>query len=86
MPLMLTAAAAGSVLFIPPKEPNTETGARAGEGSNMSQNGSGSAALARVADDKKEEDDDDEKGEKREGESGVVGAEVRFDELGVSYK
>ena len=81
--------AAGSALVRPPKEPNAEMGARAGEGSNMSKNGSGST-LARLADDMKEED---EKGEKREAGSGVVGdgalevvAEVRFDELGVPYR
>lgn len=84
MPLMF---AAGSALVHPPKEPNAEMGARAGEGSNISKNGSGST-LARLADDMKEEED--EKGEKREAGSGVVGdgalevvAEVRFDELGV---
>lgn len=90
MPLILTAAA-GSALVLPPKEPNAETGARVGEGSNMSKNGSGSIALVRFAADMKEEED--EKGEKREAGSGVVGdgalevvAEVRFDELGVSYR
>lgn len=90
MLLMLTDAAAGSALVLPPKEPNAEMGARAGEGSNMSKNGSGSA-LVWFPDHMKEEED--EKGEKREAGSGVVGdgalevvAEVRFDELGVSYR
>lgn len=92
MPLILTDAAAGSALILPPKElPNAETGARAGEGSNMSKNGSGSIALVCFADDMKEEED--EKGENREVGLGVVGdgalevvAEVRFDELGLSYR